>query len=531
MQTVSSGWAGNIAKPHRRLGQGLLMDWLRTTASGVKFFTIGQSRIGGTDILKGGGDAVAFFDKYSYKNYSQYVVSWNIKRTLGQLPYGTIMAQADIELDNTTRKFMPNYDATIGSGILPNRPVKVSIGVEGEYVKKFVGFTGMPELSLGQRMLQLHAYDVFDYFNNLTVSYSGTMQSKRFDEVVSTILTDNGFSASQFILDRSLQQPISFIAPNGQKAGDIFRKGVEAEQALMFVDENGIIRLWNRQHFLTTSGTQAFNLTYSSLKDLQWQNTPVINHVVVRAKPRTLQAQQKVFEMSSTIEVPAGGDFVFTADFTEAEGSLPVAAVDPPKYYTNAPTSWYATNQRADGSGGTGEAYIYVKKAFLTGSQYLLTFHNNYTSSIFITAMALYGLPAKITTVIEQVYSDADSINTFGRNPSNNGEVMIIENDLIQDSSQAYSLAYTLVKEYKDPRKRYKAPVGPGSNPALQIGDFGKVTIGDTGEVKSVWVVGMEDGLSRNGKYSQILELEERNIRSYFTIGRSRINGRDAIAP
>lgn len=531
MQTTSSGWAVNVAKPHRRIGQGLLIDWLRTTASGVKYFTIGQSRIGGPDIIKSGGNAIAFFDKYAYKDYSQYVVSWNVKRTIGQLPWGTILAQADLELDNTTKKFLPNFDTTIGSGILPNRPVKISMGIEGEFMQKFVGFAGMPELTLAQRRLTLHAYDVFDFFNSLTVSYSGVMQNKRFDEIVSTILTDNGFSSNQFQLDRSLQSPIPFFAPNNLKAGTIFQDGTEAEQALMFADENGIIRLWNRQHFLTTSGTLSFNLSYSSLEDLQWSNTPVINHVIVTAKPRALGPKKSIFSMSGTIQVPAGGDFVYTADFVDKDGNLPVADVDPPQYYTIAPTSWYATNMKSDGSGSAGNQYIYVKSAFLSGTQYVVVFHNTYTSDVYVTALNLYGKPASITSTIKQEYFDQSSISNYGRNPSNNGEPIEIENDLIQDNSQAYTLAYTMVKEYKDPRKRYKAPVAVGSNPAWQIGDFGRLTIQDTLEVKNVWIVGMEEGLDRTSNMKQILELEERNIRSYFTIGRSSIGGRDAIAP
>lgn len=531
MQTTSSGWAANIAKPHRRLGQGLLMDWIRTTNSGVKFFQIGQSKIGGPDIIKGGGAAITFFDKYSYKDYSPYVMSWTVKKTLGQYPYGTIMAQADVELDNSNRIFLPNYDATIGSGILPNRPLKLSIGVEGEFMKQFVGFTGAPDISLKDRKLTLHAYDVFNYLNSLQVTYSGVMQNKYFHEVVSQILTDNGFGSNQFVLDKSLQSPISFIAPNGLKAGDIFAQGVEAEQGLMFSDENGIIRFWNRQHFLTTSGIQTFALSYSSLQDLQYQNTPIINHVVVQANPRTAQANQKVWELSGTIEVPAGSSFTYTVDFSDDDGPLPVASVDVPGYFTTALTSWYATNLSSDGSGAAGNANVYVSGAFSKGSQYLITFRNTYTSSVFITAMAIYATPAKVSTHIIQEYKDQTSIDTFGENPAQNGDPIIIQNDLIQDSSTANTLAYTLVKAYKDPRKRYLCPVAVGSNPAWQIGDAGTLTIRDTGEVKSVWIVGITNVVDRSKSYNQVLEVEERNLTKYFQIGQSSIGGRDAIAP
>lgn len=528
MQTTTSGWAVNVAKPHRKVSYGLIMDWLRTTTSGVKFFTIGGSKIGGPDIIKSGGPFVAFFDKYTYRDYSQYVKSWSVSQSLGQYPYGYIMAQADVELDNTSRKFMPGYDVTISGSILPNRPFKLSMAIEGESMQQFVGFSGQPELTLAKRLAKFHGFDVMNYFNTLTVTYSGTMQDKYFHEIASTLLTDNGFSASQFSLDKSLQSKIGFLAPNGKKLGEILKDGAEAEQGMIFADENGIIRFWNRQHLLTTSGTKAFQLSYSNPSDIQYQNTPVINHVRVKSNPRAVQDLQSIWTLSGPQQVPAGGDLIITADFTDDDGALPVGSVDPPVYYTGTqPSSWFTTNTRNDGTGAAVPGYIYLKSAQLVGTQYVMTFHNNYTSGLWIYAMGLWGRPAKVYDRIVQEYYDQTSIDTYGRNPSNNGEILEIDNDLIQDPSQAYSLAYTLVKQYKDARKRYTVPIANGINPAWQIGDYGTLSIQDTGELKPAWVVGRSIGMDRGGKISQSLILEERSIRRYFTINASRIGGGD----
>lgn len=534
MQTTSSGWAANVTKPHRRMQQGVLIDWTRTTTSGVKFFTIGQSKIGGPDMIKSGGAFVAFFDKYSFKDYSQYAKSWSVTQELGQYPYGVVMSQADIEMDNTTRLFLPGYNATIGSGILPNRPIKVSIGIEGEMMQQFVGFTGQPELTLAKRTAKLHAFDVLNYLNNLTITYSGTMQNKFFHEILSTLLTDNGFSSSQFVLDKSLQQPIRFFAPNGKKLGDIMKDGTEAEQGIMLADENGILRFWNRQHLLTTSGTLAFDLTYSSVSDIQWQNTPIINHVIVKASPRAVQDKQNIWTLGGPVQIPAGQDVTIVADFTDDDGALPVSSVDVPLYYTGTqPTSWFTVNNRSDGTGEAVAGQIYLKAANLSGTQYTMTFHNNYTSSLWVYAMGLWGTPARIYDRITQEYFDQTSIDQYGRNPSNNGDPIIIQNDIIQDQDQALSLAYTLVKEYKDARRRYILPIANGSNPAIQFGDYGRITIGDTGEVKTVWATGRTIALGRSSDFTQRLTVEERSIRRYFTIGVSRIGGGDGhvIAP
>lgn len=533
MQTVSSGWGDKIANGRRRLGYGVLVAWLRTTASGVKYFTIGSSKIGGPDIIKGGGSFVTFFDKYQYDDASHFVTSISVQKNIGQYPYGVIMAQADIELDNATKKFLPNYDTTIGSGILPNRPIKISVGIEDEYLKLFTGYTSQPNVTLNNRMVQMHAFDVFNFINGYRSTISGAFVNAPFHNIVASGLAEMGFTATQSVIDKSLQQNIGYLAPYDKTWGDIFKDGTEAEQAMMFSDENGIIRFWNRQHFTTNSGVVRFQLSYNSLSDITWQNTPIINDVIVTAKPRAVQAQQKIWEATSPIELAPGADTDYFVDFKDDFGDLPVTSVSTPVYITSASgaQSYYATNDQQDGSGLARGDQVYLKTSYSFGTTLKLTFHNSFTSKIYLTQLAIYATPAKVTQVISQRYQDQDSIDTFGRNPANNGEPIEIDNDLIQDNSTAYSLAYTLVKEYKDPGKRYLCPVARGSNPALQIGDAGLVTIADTGQTKTVYLTGKTDVISRNGKYDQTLEVEERSIRRYFTIGQSKIGGTDSIAP
>lgn len=531
MQTVSSGWGNKTALGNRRISYGALFAWMRTTATGVRFFTISQSTIGGPDMIKGAGDFVAFFDKYLYDDHSQYVMSMSVKRNIGQYPYGVIMAEADVELDNTSKKFLPNYDTTIGSGILPNRPIKLSIGIEDEFVKLFTGFSTQPAVTLNNRLIQMHAYDVFNYFNSFVSTISGAFVNAPFHNIVASGMQEMGFSSSQYILDKSLQQNIGYLATYGKTWGSIFKQGADAEQALMFADENGLPRFWNRQHFLTASGVVKFQLSYSKISDIKWQNTPIINDVIVKSKPRAVSNKKLVWRNSSSIELLAGADTEVFVDFKDDFGELPVTTVDIPLYITSATTSRYATNANSDGSGLALNSYIYLKTAYSFGTTYKLVFNNSYTSSIYLTELRVYGTPAEVTSVIEERYQDANSIEHFGRNPSNNFEPLVIENDLIQDASTAHSLAYTLVNEYKSPGKRYLCPVAVQSDPALQIGDAGLILINDTNEVKNVFITGITNSLDRNADYNQTLEVEERDIRSYFTINQSTIGGPDSIAP
>lgn len=539
--TTVSGYATNVQAAFRQVGYGVLIAWQRVAAPNANFFTIGTSTIGGGDIIKGSGSFVTFFDKYQFTDYTTYIINWSVDRRLGQFPYGMIMAQADVQLDNTSGLFLPGKDATIGSGILPNRPLKISASIGSESLQQFVGFTGQPELSISNRKMTLYAFDAMDYIQKASITTSGTTTSGvtttsgylvnvRADTVFQYILTQLGFSANQYVLDQGLQQQIGFVSLADRKYGDIMQDIIESEQGMAFVDETGIFRFWNRQHFLTTSGVRQYSLNYTNMVKLDYENTPLINDVIVRAKPRSVQAKQKIWELQSAKEIPANSTVTMFADFQDDFGDLPVTSVDTPVYISSSTTSFFSTNTASDGSGTSSSSQLSLIEVYKFGKSYKMVFRNTNANSIYITALALYGTPAKVTTVIEQRYMNATSIEAYGRNPANNGEPLIIENDYIQDNSTAYSLAYTLVNEYGTPRRRYKAQIFP--RPELQIGDWGQLTVPDANnETKNTFIVGIQTQMGENVDFRQTLWLEERTPKSYFTIGTSLIAGTDEIAP
>lgn len=540
--TTTSGYATNVKAAFRPIGFGVLIAWQRVAAPNVSFFTIGTSTIGGNDIIKGNFAYVSFFDKFNYVDYSQYVISWSVQRQLGQYPYGTIMAQADVVLDNSNNLFTPNHDSTIGSGILPNRPIRISANVGTESLMQFTGYTDQPELSIASRQMTLHAFDAMDYINKYSFTTSGTTTSgvatttsgylvnQRTDQILAYYLGRIGFNSNAYVLDQGLQSPIGYISIIDKKLGDVIKDLIIAEQGMAFLDEGGIFRFWNRQHFLTTSGVSQFSLDYSNLVSLDYENTPVINDVIVEAKPRAVQAKQKIWELQTSVEIPAGSKTDVFADFADDFGVLPVTAVDTPVYITSATTSSFTSNSASDGSGTTDISQLSVIGVYLFGSSYKMTFQNTGSNSIWVTQLALYGTPAKVTSVISQRYLDQVSIDAYGRNPSNNGDPITISNDYIQDSSTAYSLAYTLVNEYKNPRRRYKAEIF--GRPELQIGDWGQLTVPDANnETKNMYVVGIQTMMANPADFRQYLWLEERTPKSYFTIGTSTIGGNDEIAP
>jgi hypothetical protein len=540
--TVTSGYATNVAAAFRQVGFGVLIAWQRVTVANTAFFTIGTSTIGGGDFIKSSGSFVTFFDKYQFTNYSDYVINWSVQRKLGQYPYGMIMAQADVVMDNTSGLFLPNKDATIGSGILPNRPLKISASIGQESLMQFTGYTGQPELSISDRKLTLHAFDAMDYISKASITTSGTTTSGSSTTtsgylaningsiVFQYILTTLGFSTNQYVLDQALQSNYGYISLADRKYGDIINDMVIAEQGLAFVDEGGIFRFWNRQHFLTTSGVRQYDLDYSNVMELEYENTPIINDVIVQAKPRALTAVSPIWTLGTPQIILPQQSITIFADFSDADGDLPASAITTPLSNSDA-KSYFSVNTAMDGTGTNLSGIIVLSNTYLFGKTYKMTFLNtSSTVTGYIWKLVLSGTAAKVTQSIEQRYLDATSIEAYGRNPSNNGDPITIINDYIQDSSSAYSLAYTLVKEYGTPRRRYKATIFP--RPELQIGDWGRLTVPDANnDVKNTYIVGIQTQMAINADFKQILWLEERTPKSYFTVGTSLIAGADEIAP
>jgi hypothetical protein len=538
MQTTTSGFSSVVNASYRQVNSSISLSWLKTLVAGISFFTVNTSLIGGNDIINGGTNTnPSYFDKYLYTNYGNYAKNWSVDRQIGQYPFGLIMAQADVELDNSSNLFTPNFDATIGSGILPGRPLKIATNM-GPYdsFQQFAGYTGQPEQNVVGRSMLLHAYDVVDYLNSYRfstysgVTFSGMLTNYTTASAIAYYLGKLGFSSTQYSLDSSLLDPIPFISVTDRRFGEVLSDLMTAEQGLFFADESGLPKFWNKQHFLTTSGMQAFNLNYNNTVSIEYANAPIINDVVVTAMPRSVKTSRSVYSLGTAQAIGAGQSLDIFASFSDTNGSLPVTTVTTPSYSAAAIlSSYYSTNASADGSGAALNTFISLTATYLFGTSYKATFTNTGTQTIYITALVLYGTPATVDNTLNIEYLDQASIDAYGRNPANNGDALAIQNDFVQSQSAATAIAFGIVSQYKAANKHYK--VEAFANPALQIGDYGTLTMPDTNQTKTVWLTGKTDKLSPGGNLTQELLLEERTLYTYFKINVSAIGGTDVIAP
>lgn len=527
MQTVSGQFVTDTAAPFKRIAGGALIAWQKTINPTYQFFTINQSKIGGADMIKGAGGSVTFFDKYQYSDETAALQDFKITRKLSTLPWGVVMAQADITLLNGNNRFTPKYDGTIGNYILPDRPIKLSVGINGEYVSLFTGYTELPRSSIKGRTTTITAWDALKFLSNKKSSLQAFVNTRASDIIVA-LLNEQGFSAGQYNIETSLQQPIGYLMVTDKVVTDIFKELCEAEGALMFCDENGIIQFWNRLH-LNSNSTSRWTLNYSNMTTLDWNTTPIINDAVVVAKPFKQVAFNKLWESGQSYTIPPGGSLDVFADFRDDVGNYPAISVVTPVNIASAVSSSYQTNYNSDGTGSDASAVVALSSVYLFGERYRMTYTNSSTSNVYLTKIQLYGIPAKIQVVDSKEQTDPTSITNYGINPDNSGNVVEIDNNLVQDAATANALAYIYVKQSSAPLQRIKASVF--GIPHLQLGDFVTLTEETTSQSLSMVIVGNEIGLGTNGQLSQMLDLEQKSTYQYFTINVSKIGGSDYLAP
>lgn len=447
----------------RRLNWSLRIAWTRVVDPTTVFATVGTSLVDGLHIIQGDGGFVGLLDQYTYFDETDRVLRLEYQRKVIEPLGGIATALGDVVLDNTDGRFSPNKNATIGTALIPNRPVKMSIGFDNvlsltQLVQIFEGFTRQPKENKLNRTISISSFDFIDYLNRFTLSVN-MYQDQRTDQIIEDILsTEVGLSATQYELDTGINTIGFAYFPSGTKAGDAIKQLVESEEGFFFCDENGKLRFFNRRKFQTSPyNAPIWDITPDDM--LSWEeddSVEIINKVVITASPREVQAEAEVWDAGTVYEIQPGETLEVWATFED-----PIFDVTTPATPTD-----YVANTAADGSGTDISASIaIVVTEFATSA--LLEITNNSIFSGFLTTLKLRGQAATVSTTIQEQYEDATSISKFGENQ------LEIDNDFVDDNDFAFYLARALVRKYKDPKKRIKVVIQGA--PQLQLMD--RVTV------------------------------------------------------
>lgn len=532
MQTVSPNFKERVNSAKKQTDFAVMIAWEKQLNPNTRFFNLNSSTLDGGDFLKGSGDVITFFDKYKYTDESKFVKNWKITKRMSSYSWGVVSAQATLTLNNGSGRFLPGKDSVIGKFIKAGRPVKILTGYDGETITNFVGFLGVPSINIVEQTVEFTAFDAITY---LDTKYSNlpAFINKPAHEIIRSLLIEQGFSADQFDIDNSHQVPISYLSPKGRSITSILTEIAEAEAALVFVDEQGIIRFWNRTHF---SGQKEpkYTFNYSNLRELNIKSTAIINKTKVVAKPYKVQAFQKLWELESGSEqtkIGAGKTIDIFAEFRDDVGDFYAISVDTPvSFVNNTGSSFFAGAKNSDGTGGN--INLSLQSVYNFGNSYRMTFKNNSDSEGYVTKIQLWGVPAKITQIITEESIDESSVEQYGINPDTSTgiseETLKIENNLIQDVGGAKAIANNIVSLYAKPSQRFS--VKNFFAPQLQLGDPVELVIDELEKPFSCVITGYELAGGVNANFRQSLDLEGRPKVNWFVLDTSKLDDGDGLA-
>lgn len=529
MQTVTQDFTDKTRSSLRHLDWNCLISFRKQFDENITFFTIGESLIGGTDIIKGDSSVIQEWEKYDYEDYSSRVLSIEYTRE-SDPPVGAIsLAYADIVLDNSDDIFtISNTSSPLYGYIANSRPVRLYVGYEDtENIQVFVGMTeGLPVIDEKNKTARFHCIDFFRKIDTTLLTESVMLTNQRTDEAIQSILTSVGLLTSQSILDTgSVIIPFLYY-PKGTRVGTALREIAEAELGGIYMDENGIIRFENRTNWNQNSEVWSFNP--SNVLDMTSPDvTRVINSVEVFSNTRAVEANQKIFSSNGALTfsdntniIPPNSSKEVFVNFQDADGDLPVTSSATPLAGILS-DSGFDSNTQSDGSGSSMNANVSITSVdlFATSAKYVFT-NNSATNSAYITRLDVWGTPAKVQDNIYVIVQDQTSIEAYEEQPHK------VENNYIQDYSAANSIAQRIISDRSEIDDQRTITVK--GVPQLQIGDI--IRYSDSKSNETYFVTRINGILNRDG-FRQTLVVTKRTIVDYFTVGISSIGGVAQIAP
>lgn len=471
-----------------------LIAWTRTVQSGV-YAVVGTSVVGGVDLVQGSGETgLNEADSFNYFDETDRVIRLEYERHLIEPLGGTALAMADIVLDNTDLRFTPDYNATIGTALKPNRPLKIFIGFQVQGQEKTIpiieGLTLQPKEDKLKRQVAISVYDYMQLLNDKpqeTTIYT----NQRSDQIIADILARAGIGTNNYVLDQGLNTVGFAWFEKGQTAGDRIRKLCEAEEAIFYQDEMGTLRFENRDKY----GKAPYNASVWNIDPddiLDWQqetNSEIINRVIIKGAPRTVKGEAEIWRDGIEEQVGAGQTLTIWAQFTD-----PVSGITSPSANTDY-TAFTATG--GGGSNITADISI-VLTSFTTTAKLEIT--NNNASAAFVNLLKLRGTPATVDYEIREVYEDGNSVDTY------NEQQREIDNEFIDSANFANVMAKDIVKRHRDPLGILRLKIR--GVPQIQLRDQVRVKDQDLGTTKNYRVIGIQ-GVFEPGVFTQTLTLRE----------------------
>lgn len=441
---------------------------------------------------------------------------------------GLVKALADVRLDNTSMRYTPSYaggNSEIYTAVsLPSRPFVINAGFNyagiDNMIPQFVGVTSkVPQVDTRNKIADFAGEDFIGYIQNSYVDKTEMFTSEFTDVLIADALTELGFATAQYDLDAGITRVNFGLFEQGLKWGDYIDALVKAENGHLYQDENGIIRFDNRQHWAQFPyfNVQRVISTAQVINQVLPAADHIINVVEIKASPREVGDSSIIWQAtnyngSGVVALPVGDTEVW------ASYNDPIFVVDTPVGNgVIGQTSYYVANSKTDGTGTDVTTSTSLKSITNFAQSSKIVFTNSSSQEIYLTTLDIWGRPARKTGDIYYKEKRDSSVTAFGE------QLLQIENDYIQDSTWAQSLAGIILQDFSRPENLTTLTIR--AIPELQLGDL----VSWQGRYHRIYDIRTQ--IDPGVGFVQDLKMIQRTINTYFRIGVSLIGGPDRISP
>lgn len=519
MQKVSQRFHDVSQANIRHHSWNLLMSFNKEFQQNAEFFILDKSLLDGPHLLAPVGDnPLQYWDAFKYEDYSDRVISLEWSRE-ASFPSSVQSALCTVVCNNLDNYFTPRTNSPISKYILPGRPIKVLAGhSDTESLQQFVGVTqGKPELDREARTAKFSATDYLTEIFKVNLSDSVSMSNVRTDEALKALFKLYGIEDRLLNFDKGRNViPFLFLG-EGSNTAEAFKSIMEAEGGRLWIDESGIIRFDQR---LAQNQKPVFVFNASNIVSItSTEDSQIINHITIKSNIREVQRSQPIFTgslssptLSQPVKIPSNGTLEYSMQLKDPLKGFTALGIG-----AASGTSWASFAKENGEAVSSGVSFIGNK---IGADALTLTIKNTNPYTVHLTAIEVYGEPAKIVDTIYFEASDPDSIEKYGEH------LLKLENDLFGSESNCESYAYTILDSYANLDSTIEMTVK--GDYSLQLGDIIKV---NTEKVIGTFeIIGMSYSLSSSG-VTQTIKARKHTVRNWFILDQSKLNESDVLTP
>lgn len=401
-----------------------------------------------------------------------------------------------IEESLTATVYDPSF---IGDLILPKRPIKLQAGFSNVNVKKFSGLIERLTPKLKEDTIHIYAYDWATSLKDYKIEET-YYENLRTDEIIQQLASTAGVDSSKISLEQGLLTIEFAWLPEGS-IWYYMTQVAETEGGMVFFDEEGVLTFWNRTHFSVddpvvhnfTFAENIMNFDYEVSKDR------VKNRIEVKANPKKKLENKTIYSVQDIQSIaPGETQEIWCQFFYGREDSVSALNVEVPTIGTDI-----LGNAQQDGGGADLSAYLAISSYSIFRESIKLNILNSHPSTtIYLTKVNITGDPIVIKSRIESIKENATSRSLYGT------QILAIENDLLDDSDYAETLATQRLTELKDPQDFVR--IEAIGVPYLKVGDKVNVERSFDGVKEDFYVVA--NRWQQHGDFVQNLELQKKVI-------------------